>query len=44
MTFLSPVFMASALMPAGIQSVARFSPVTWSVEAARFALIEPEPD
>ena len=44
MTFLSPVFMASTLMPGWIRSVARFSPVTWSVEAARFALMETEPD
>ena len=44
MTFLSPVFMASTLMPTWIRSVARFSPVTWSVEAARFALIDPQPD
>ena len=44
MTFLSPVFMASTLMPGWIRSVARFSPVTWSVEAARSALIDPHPD
>jgi len=44
MTFLSPVFMTSALMPEWIRSVSRFSPVTWSVEAARFALVDPNPD
>jgi ABC-2 type transport system permease protein len=44
MTFLSPVFMASTLMPGWIREVARFSPVTWSVEAARFALIDPNPE
>jgi ABC-2 type transport system permease protein len=44
MTFLSPVFMASTLMPDWIRSVSRFSPVTWSVESARFALLDPQPD
>ncbi|HEY3742122.1 MAG TPA: ABC transporter permease [Bryobacteraceae bacterium] len=44
MTFLSPVFMASSLMPDWIRSVSRYSPVTWSVEAARFALLNPEPE
>jgi ABC-2 type transport system permease protein len=44
MTFLSPVFMASTLMPSWIQNVAKYSPVTWSVEAARFALMDPNPD
>ena len=44
MTFLSPVFMASTLMPDWIRHVSRFSPVTWSVEAARFALNDPWPD
>jgi ABC-2 type transport system permease protein len=36
--------MASTLMPVWIRSVARYSPVTWSVEAARFALLDPQPD
>jgi ABC-2 type transport system permease protein len=44
MTFLSPVFMATAVMPSWIQNVGRFNPVTWSVEAARFALIDVAPD
>ena len=44
MTFLSPVFMASTLMPGWIRSVSRYSPVTWSVEAARFALVDAHPD
>lgn len=43
LTFLSPVFMAPGLMPPWIQRVARFNPVTWSVEAARSAL-SPDPD
>lgn len=38
MTFLSPVFMAPALMPRWIQRLARYNPVTWSVEASRSAL------
>jgi ABC-2 type transport system permease protein len=38
LTFLSPVFMASALMPGWMRIVARFNPVNWSVEAAREAL------
>jgi ABC-2 type transport system permease protein len=38
MTFLSPVFMATALMPPWIRAVARFNPVAWSVEAARSAM------
>ncbi len=38
LTFLSPVFMASALMPGWMRIVARFNPVNWSVEAARGAL------
>src|SRR5262249_17382587 len=38
LTFLSPVFMASAVMPGWIRSVSRYNPVNWSVEAARSAL------
>ncbi len=38
LTFLSPVFMASAVMPDWIRSVSRYNPVNWSVEAARAAL------
>ena len=38
MTFLSPVFMATSLMPPWIRAVARFNPVAWSVEAARSAM------
>lgn len=38
LTFLSPVFMAPGLMPPWIQRLARFNPVTWSVEASRSAL------
>jgi ABC-2 type transport system permease protein len=38
LTFLSPVFMAPALMPRWIQRLARYNPVTWSVEASRSAL------
>jgi ABC-2 type transport system permease protein len=38
MTFLSPVFMATDLMPPWIRAVARVNPVAWSVEAARSAM------
>ena len=38
LTFLSSVFMAQALMPAWMQSVARYNPVNWAVEAGRSAL------
>ncbi len=38
LTFVSPVFMASTLMPGWMQLVARFNPVRWSVEAGRAAL------
>jgi ABC-2 type transport system permease protein len=38
LTFLSPVFMAPALMPAWIQRVARLNPVSWAVTAARSGL------
>jgi ABC-2 type transport system permease protein len=38
LTFLSPLFMAEALMPPWIRTVARFNPVNWSVAAGRSAL------
>jgi ABC-2 type transport system permease protein len=38
LTFLSSIFMASALMPGWIRTVSRFNPLTWSVEAARSAV------
>jgi ABC-2 type transport system permease protein len=38
--FLSPILMARSVMPEWIQSVSRFNPVNWSVEAARAALGE----
>jgi len=38
LTFLSPSFIASDLMPGWIQRVAVFNPVNWSVEAARAGL------
>ncbi len=38
MTFLSPVFMASNLMPGWIRVVSRGNPVAWGVEAARSAM------
>jgi ABC-2 type transport system permease protein len=38
LTFLSSVFMARGLMPAWMQTVARFNPVNWAVDAARAAL------
>ena len=38
LTFTSPVFMASSLMPGWMRAVARFNPVNWSVEAGRGAL------
>lgn len=38
LTFLSPVFMATALMPSWIRTVSHFNPVNWSVGAAREAL------
>ena len=36
--FLSSVFMAQALMPGWMQSVARYNPVNWAVEAGREGL------
>lgn len=38
LTFLSSVFMARGLMPAWMQTIARFNPVNWAVDAARSAL------
>lgn len=38
LTFLSSVFMAKALMPAWMQSVARYNPVDWAVQAGREGL------
>lgn len=38
LTFTSPVFMANTLMPGWMQTIARFNPVNWSVEAGRGAL------
>lgn len=38
MTFLSPVFMASDLMPGWIRAVSRVNPVAWGVDAARSAM------
>ncbi|MBV9266859.1 MAG: ABC transporter permease [Acidobacteriaceae bacterium] len=38
LVFMSPVFMATALMPDWMRAVARFNPVKWSVEAGRIAL------
>jgi ABC-2 type transport system permease protein len=38
LTFLSSVFMAQALMPAWMQSVAKYNPVNWAVQAGRQAL------
>jgi ABC-2 type transport system permease protein len=38
LTFLSSVFMAKALMPGWMQSIARYNPVEWAVQAGREAL------
>jgi ABC-2 type transport system permease protein len=38
LTFLSSVFMAQGLIPGWMQSVARFNPVNWAVQAGREAL------
>jgi ABC-2 type transport system permease protein len=38
LVFLSSVFMASALMPGWMQSVAKYNPVNWAVQAGREAL------
>lgn len=43
MIFLSPVFMAPALMPGWIRAISRFNPVAWAVEAARSAMsVQPD--
>jgi ABC-2 type transport system permease protein len=39
LTFISSVFMAQALMPGWMQSVARYNPVNWAVQAGRGALV-----
>jgi ABC-2 type transport system permease protein len=38
LTFISPIYMAKALMPQWMQMVSRFNPVSWSVEAGRAAM------
>ncbi len=38
MTFLSPIYMAKALMPEWMQKAAMANPVTWAVESGREAL------
>jgi len=38
LTFLSSVFMAKALMPGWMQSIARYNPVDWAVQAGREGL------
>ena len=38
LTFLSSVFMARALMPGWMQSIATYNPVEWAVNAGREAL------
>jgi len=38
LTFMSPVFMASALMPGWMIAAARFNPLNWAVQAGRVAL------
>ena len=38
LTFVSSLFMAQALMPGWMQTVARFNPVNWAVSAGRIAL------
>lgn len=39
LTFLSSVFMAQNLMPGWMQSIARYNPLNWAVEAGRAALM-----
>ena len=39
LTFLSAAFMPLALAPDWIQTVARFNPVNWAIEAGREALL-----
>ena len=38
LTFMSPVFMASSLMPGWMTAVSRFNPLNWAVLAGRIAL------
>ena len=38
MTFLSSVFMAQALMPDWMQTIASYNPANWALEAARSAI------
>ena len=38
LTFMSPVFIASPLMPAWMIAASRFNPLNWAVQAGRFAL------
>jgi ABC-2 type transport system permease protein len=38
LTFMSPVFMASSLMPGWMTAVSRFNPLNWAVQAGRIAL------
>jgi ABC-2 type transport system permease protein len=38
LTFMSPVFMASNLMPGWMMAVARLNPLNWAVQAGRIAL------
>jgi ABC-2 type transport system permease protein len=38
LTFMSPVFIASPLMPAWMVAAARFNPLNWAVQAGRLAL------
>jgi ABC-2 type transport system permease protein len=44
LTFTSSVFMAKDLMPGWMQTVARFNPANWAVEAARDAALQAHPD
>lgn len=38
LTFMSPVFMASPLMPGWMVAASRFNPLNWAVQAGRLAL------
>jgi ABC-2 type transport system permease protein len=38
LTFMSPVFIASPLMPAWMTAAAKFNPLNWAVQAGRLAL------
>lgn len=39
LTFLSSAFLATAVMPGWIRSVARFNPVNWTVDSSRDAML-----